>query len=65
MPYRERSVSGFGDNEFLRAITGGIITAHFSYLTSGIEGATTLLDAIDASDAATRRVQLGYELIIP
>lgn len=60
-----RHVSGFGDNVFLRAITGGIPTVHFSYLTSGIEGTTMLLDAIDAGGAEERHLRLGYELILP
>lgn len=35
-------VSGFGDNAFLRALTGGIPTVHYGYLTSGVE-ATNML----------------------
>lgn len=58
-------VSGFGDNAFLRAITGGIPTVHFSYLTSGIEGTAMLLDAIGAEGSEERHLRLGYELVLP
>ena len=40
-------VTGFGDNQFLKAVTGGIPTVHFGYKTSGIRGAELLLDVIE------------------
>lgn len=60
-----RRVSGFGDNAFLRSITGGIPTVHFGYLTSGIESATMLLDRIADPSLAARQVKLGYSLMLP
>lgn len=60
-----RHVSGFGDNELLRAITGGIATVHFSYLTSGIEATAMLLDTIETGRGEERHLQLGYELMGP
>ena len=61
-----RCVSGFGDNAFLRATTGGIPTVHFGYLTSGVEASNLLLDIVEgASDAAAHaQVKLGYQLMI-
>ncbi|MFR6162150.1 MAG: hypothetical protein ACLUJR_03290 [Mediterraneibacter gnavus] len=38
-PQRSIQVTGFGDNQFLKAVTGGIRTVHFGYQTSGIKGA--------------------------
>ena len=40
-------VTGFGDNQMLKAVTGGIPTIHFGYKTSGIRGAELLLDSIE------------------
>lgn len=56
-----RRVSGFGDNAFLRALTGGIPTVHYGYLTSGVEATNMLLDALDGEEgrAACGRSNLG------
>lgn len=43
-------VTGFGDNQFLKAVTGGIPTVHFGYKTSGIRGAELLLDVIERGE---------------
>ena len=56
-------VTGFGDNQLLQAVTGGIPTVHFAYRTSGNRGAQALLALIDDKDAVPMRIQLGYRLI--
>ena len=56
-------VSGFGDNHFLRAVTGGISTVHFGYKTSGIKAAEMLLGIIDGDAAACTQLELGYKLV--
>lgn len=58
-------VSGFGDNAFLRALTGGIPTVHYGYLTSGLEATSMLLDAVDGTEGerGMRAVKLGYQLM--
>ena len=45
-------VTGFGDNQFLKAVTGGIRTVHFAYQTSGIKGAELLLEMIESEKNA-------------
>lgn len=56
-------VTGFGDNQFLKAVTGGIPTIHFGYKTSGIKGAEILLDAIDKKEELPIEVKLGVEFV--
>lgn len=58
-------VSGFGDNAFLRALTGGIPTVHYGYLTSGLEATSMLLDAVDGTEGerGMRAVKLGHQLM--
>ena len=58
-------VSGFGDNAFLRTLTGGIPTVHYGYLTSGVEAANMLLDALDGveGESVLRTIKLGHQLI--
>lgn len=58
-------VSGFGDNAFLRSITGGIPTVHFGYLTSGVTAATKLLDVIEGVEGAApmKSEKLGHQLM--
>lgn len=60
-----RSVSGFGDNAFLRALTGGIPTVHYGYLTSGLEATNMLLDALDGTEGecGMRALKLGHQLM--
>lgn len=60
-----KRVSGFGDNAFLRSVSGGIYTVHYGYLTSGIEAANMVLEAIASGSHTPRQLMLGYELIIP
>lgn len=58
-------VSGFGDNAFLRSLTGGIPTVHFGYLTSGITAATKLLDAVEGVEGAAglSSEKLGHQIM--
>lgn len=56
-------ITGFGDNEMLRAVTGGIPTVHFGYKTSGIRGAELLLDVIDWEETIPVEMKLGYRLV--
>lgn len=58
-------VSGFGDNAFLRALTGGIPTVHYGYLTSGVEATNMLLDTLDGveGDVGLRSLKLGHQLM--
>lgn len=58
-------VSGFGDNAFLRSLTGGIPTVHYGYLTSGVEATSMLLDALDGMEGerGLRTLKLGYQLM--
>ena len=59
----EIKVTGFGDNQFLKAVTGGIPTIHFGYKTSGIKGAELLLDAIEKKEQIPTEVKLGVEFV--
>lgn len=58
-------VSGFGDNAFLRALTGGIPTVHYGYLTSGVEAASMLLDVVDGveGERGMRALKLDHQLM--
>ena len=58
-------VSGFGDNAFLRALTGGIPTVHYGYLTSGVEATSMLLDALDGmeGEGGLKTLKLGHQLM--
>lgn len=60
-----RHVSGFGDNAFLRALTGGIPTVHYGDLTSGVEATNMLLDALDGveGEGGLRSLKLGHQLM--
>ena len=55
-------VTGFGDNQFLKAVTGGIPTVHFGYKTSGIRGAELLLDVIERGEKIPIEMKLGFRL---
>ena len=55
-------VTGFGDNQLLKAVTGGIPTVHFGYMTSGIRGAELLLDAIERGEMVPVEMKLGCRL---
>lgn len=55
-------VTGFGDNQLLKAVTGGIPTVHFGYKTSGIRGAELLLDVIERGGNIPVEIKLGYRL---
>ncbi len=56
-------VTGFGDNQFLKAVSGGITTVHFAYKTSGIKGAELLLEIVEGGTTVPVNVKLGYEII--
>lgn len=56
-------VTGFGDNQFLKAVTGGIPTVHFGYKTSGIRGAELLLDVIERGEQIPIEMKLGFQLV--
>lgn len=62
-PQRSIQVTGFGDNQFLKAVTGGIRTVHFGYQTSGVKGARLLLDMVESGKTLTTEIKLGYELL--
>lgn len=58
-------VSGFGDNAFLRALTGGIPTVHYGYLTSGVEATNMLLNTLDdeEGESGLKTLKLGHQLM--
>lgn len=56
-------VTGFGDNHLLKAVTGGIPTVHFGYMTSGIRGAEILLDAVERGGDLLIELKLGCRLV--
>ena len=60
---RKIQVTGFGDNQLLKAVTGGIPTIHFGYMTSGIRGAELLLDVIERGENLLIEMKLGCRLI--
>ncbi|AEB06468.1 transcriptional regulator, LacI family [Coriobacterium glomerans PW2] len=56
-------VSGFGDNQLLQAVTGGIPTVHFAYKTSGIKATQMLLGLIAKESEVAMQMKLGYTLV--
>lgn len=60
---REIIVTGFGDNQLLKAVTGGIPTIHFGYKTSGIRSAELLLDVIERGEKIPVEMKLGFRLV--
>ena len=56
-------VTGFGDNQLLKAATGGIPTIHFGYKTSGIRSAELLLDVIERGERIPIEMKLGFRLV--
>ena len=56
-------VTGFGDNQLLRAVTGGIPTVHFGYKTSGIKGAELLLEQIEEKNPVPVHMKLGFQIV--
>ena len=56
-------VTGFGDNQMLRAVTGGIPTVHFGYKTSGIKGAELLLEQIEEKNLVPVHMKLGFQIV--
>lgn len=57
------TVTGFGDNQLLKAVTGGIPTIHFGYKTSGIRGAELLLDVIERGEKIPIEMKLGFQVV--
>lgn len=57
------AVTGFGDNQLLKAATGGISTVHFGYKTSGIRSAELLLDVIERGEKIPVEMKLGFRLV--
>ena len=62
VPFTQPLVSGFGDNQLLRAVTGGIPTVHFGYMTSGIKGAETLLEMLASKNPVSVQLKLGFQV---
>ena len=62
VPFSKPLVSGFGDNQLLRAVTGGIPTVHFGYMTSGIKGAEMLIDQLGSKNPVSVQLKLGFQL---
>lgn len=60
---RKILVTGFGDNQLLKAVSGGIPTIHFGYKTSGIRGAELLLDVVERGEKIPVEIKLGFRLI--
>ena len=56
-------VSGFGDNQFLRAVTGGIPTVHFGYKTSGAKAVQMLMGILSGETTVAMQMELGYTLV--
>ena len=56
-------VTGFGDNQMLKAVTGGIPTVHFGFKTSGIKGAELLLDQIENENRIPVQIKLGFQIV--
>ena len=56
-------VTGFGDNQMLKAVTGVIPTIHFGYKTSGLRGAELLLDSIERGEQIPIEMKLGFRLV--
>ena len=61
--HRRITVTGFGDNHLLKAVTGGIPTIHFGYKTSGIRSAELLLDVIERGEKIPIEMKLGFRLV--
>ena len=60
---RRIAVTGFGDNQLLKAATGGIPTVHFGYKTSGIRSAELLLDVIERGEKIPVEMKLGFRMV--
>lgn len=61
--YRRVTITGFGDNQLLKAVSGGIPTIHFGYKTSGIRSAELLLDVIERGEKIPIEMKLGFRLV--
>lgn len=55
-------VTGFGHNELVEAMSGGIPTVRLDHLSAGTKAAELLLDAIDNDDVPPASVRLGYSV---
>ena len=63
LEHSQMCVTGFGDNQMLKAVTGGIPTIHFGFKTSGIKGAELLLDQIENQNQIPVQIKLGFQLL--
>lgn len=63
LEHSQMRVTGFGDNQMLKAVTGGIPTVHFGFKTSGIKGAELLLDQIENQNQIPVQIKLGFQLL--
>lgn len=60
---RSVQVTGFGDNQFLKAVLEGITTVHFYYKTSGSKSAEMLLDIVEKGQNIPMQMKLGYRIV--
>ncbi|MFR2626336.1 MAG: hypothetical protein ACLS89_01690 [Collinsella sp.] len=49
----------------MRALTGGIPTVHYGYLTSGVEATNMLLNTLDGEEGESglKTLKLGHQLM--
>lgn len=59
---KQIKITGFGDNQFLKAVSKGITTVHFYYKTSGIKAAEMLLDVIEKGHQVPMQMKLGFQI---
>ena len=56
-------VTGVGDSKLSKIMTPSLTTVHFYYLTSGVEAAKMLVDAMTDDDGVPREeLRMGYEI---
>ena len=55
-------VTGVGDSKLSKIMTPSLTTIHFYYLTSGVEAAKMLVDAMTDGDGVPRELRMGYEI---
>lgn len=58
-----RHVAGFGDNQLMRALSGGIPTVHYPYFTSGFRAAELVLSALDGGGLEPNAEALAYSIV--
>lgn len=60
---RKIRVSGFGDNQMVKMLSGGIPTVHFGLKTSGMRAAELLLDIIEGRESLPVQICSGYSIV--